>query len=299
MKQIKTTLIVLVLTIMTILLSCEEENNDTTPTGPVSNAMIVPGDYSVIIYWTNPSDLDFEKVIITYTDEIEHKVEVLAAVEQKTITGLTNDQLYTFKLKAIDKSGNESEEVVLTATPELKVFSIEGSQIKNGTYSFNDEYNFTTTYLFSETNTLDISVEAGVNTFSWFGTWSSTLEIVQITLENATTGVVTHDLVSAAFCFELDGKDYYYHGAFIKNSGDDDEIAGDYSYSIYNQDEGTGMIKSITIDEDGTYEYFDNYELKSIGTISDEDIRNHDYIFIRYVGSIFLLFDKSFILEKQ
>jgi hypothetical protein len=299
MKNIKTTLIVLALSMMAILLSCEEEERDTLPTGPVSNTLILSEDKSVIIYWTDPADIDFEKVIITYTDEIEHKIEVSALVEQKTITGLTNDQLYTFKLIAVDKSGNESEEVLLTATPELRVFSIQGSPIENGTYSFTDEYSFITTYVFSGTNTLDISVQAGVNTFSWSGTWSSTLEIVNTVMENTTTGAITNDLISAAFCYELDNKKYFYHGAFIKNSGEDDEIAGDYSYSIYSSNGGTNLIKSITIAEDGTYEYFNNYELESTGTINDDDIRNHDYLFIHYGASIFLLFDKSFILEKQ
>ena len=297
MKKNLFKLFVLMLVVPTIMVSCEEENEDTTLPGQVDSAEAIAQDQSVLIKWTDPTDTDFEKVVITYTNDIEYNIDVMAGVQEKIIEGLTNDQEYTFKLKTVDKSGNESFELTLTSTPELTIYTISGFEIENGTYKVTDEYDFIITYVFSGTNTLNSSLQAGTNNFSWSGTWTRMDVSVITDLVNDNTQDTFIDTISAAFCFELDGEKFYYSGAYEKISGQPDELTGKYEYSI-SDDNGT-TTKSIKIFDDGTYELITNKVFDKYGSWSDDDIRNKEFVFIDFMDKSFLYFPDSYVLKKQ
>lgn len=290
-------LLVLMLVIPIILVSCEEEENDITSPGQVVNAQAVGQDQSVLLQWTDPTDTDFEKVIIIYTDDIEYIIEVLVGEEEKIIENLSNNTEYTFVLKTIDKSGNESEEIELTATPELLVFQISGTEIENGTYKRTDNNGFITSYEFSGTDVLNVSLTAGTNNFTWSGTWAR--DGLSIIKEMTMTGSsdIYKDTVSAALCFELDSKKYYYHGAYEKISGQSDELIGNYEYSL-SDDNGT-TTKSVSILTDGTYELFTNNAFDKYGSWSEGDIRDKNFVLINFMDKTFLYFVDSFVFIKQ
>jgi chitodextrinase len=66
--------------------------------------------------WTDPEDADFDHVEITWTPG-GGSGTVLKGAGTKTVTGLTNNTLYTFTVKAADNAGNKSAGVTGTATP--------------------------------------------------------------------------------------------------------------------------------------------------------------------------------------
>jgi len=298
MKKNLFKLFVFMLAIQIMLISCEEENNDVTAPGQIVNAVAIGQDLSVLIQWTDPSDSDLDKIIISYTDEIEYNVEVFAGVGQKSIENLSNDQEYSFKLIAVDISGNESEEVIITATPELSIYRINGIEIENGTYRNIDDNSFIITYVFSGTNILNTSLTAGVNNFSWTGSWSRDDQSVITVMTNTTGGTANRDSISSAFCFELESGKYYYHGAYEKTSGEDDEIIGFYEYSITDKSKSS-FSKSIEISSDGTFDYSEDGSIVNSGTWTNDDIRSKNYVLIDFMGKTFLYWENSFVLKKQ
>lgn len=299
MKRFFLKQLVAMLTLSTLFIACDEESSDTTPPAPVSEASATAQDLSVLLSWTDPTDADLEKVVITYTDDIEYAVEVMAGEEQKTIEELTNDQSYTFTLKAVDKSGNESEEVQLTATPALKPLIIPAEEIANGTYSDEDLSGIITTYTFSGTNSLNVGLVTPNQLYDWTGTWSVQDVSITTVLENIRTNVTHTDVVSAAFCYQMNDETYYYHGAYQKVEGESDEIEGVYEYSIQSTDGGGNFSRKIVLGENGSFEYYEDDVLTESRTISSGDIRYHNFFLISYKGETFLYCDKSFVLEKE
>jgi len=93
---------------------------DTTPPGEVSGATVEAGDGTLTLNWTNPTDEDLEKISISGHGESASSVEAVEvdkAVNSYTFTGLTNGQRYEFIIVTVDRSGNESEGVVVFGTP--------------------------------------------------------------------------------------------------------------------------------------------------------------------------------------
>lgn len=298
MKKNLFKLFVLMLVIPAILVSCEEDENvDTSPPEQVTNVQAQSFDQGILLQWTDPADLDLDKIVITYTNDIEYNIEVPSGDQEKTIENLSNDQEYTFNIKAIDKTGNESEVVQVTATPKLLVYQVSGYEIEIGTYKRIDDNDFIITYVFSGTDVLNISLTAGVNNFSWAGYWER--DGLSVIKEMTMTGSVESniDTVSAAFCFELNSNKYYYHGAYEKTSGKPDELIGEYEYTI-RDDNGT-TTKSVSILADGTYELFINNAFDKYGSWSDDDIRNKEFVLINFMDKTFLYFEDSFDFIKQ
>lgn len=297
MRQNFLKLFFLSLVIPAIMISCEEENEDTMPPGLITNAEVDAMDLSVQLTWDDPADEDLDKVIITYTNEIEYVIRLDPGVQEYTVDDLNNGQEYTFKLKAVDVSGNESEEIVLMATPVLKVARIDGFEIENGTYKHTDENDFIIIYTFSGTNGLYRSLQAGSNLFSWEGTWERSGITINTEVENTETQVVYNDTISAAFCFELESEKYYYHGAYEKISGEADELLGEYEYNI--KDDNDIMVKSLQLTADGTYKVHVNNDLETEGSWTDDDIRNKKFVFIDFMDKRFIYFPESYVLKQE
>jgi hypothetical protein len=95
---------------------CKKNFGDKTPPSEVINLTAVPSNGSVTLSWTDPADEDYEKVIINY---LSFHLEVGKGLESLTINGLTNSTEYTFLIKTVDASGNESEGTEIKSTPVM------------------------------------------------------------------------------------------------------------------------------------------------------------------------------------
>lgn len=83
--------------------------NDQTPPAEISSLSGIAGDGYVTLNWSDPTDLDFAKVTITYLHNGNTVgVDVGKGAQATTITGLTNGTEYRFTLKTVDISGNAS-----------------------------------------------------------------------------------------------------------------------------------------------------------------------------------------------
>jgi hypothetical protein len=74
---------------------------------------------AVTLTWTDPADDDLDHIEITWTGgsvTVEKSI-VVNRSNSKTIAGLTDGTEYTFTVKAVDSSGNESQGETASATP--------------------------------------------------------------------------------------------------------------------------------------------------------------------------------------
>ncbi|GHV90310.1 hypothetical protein AGMMS50268_08130 [Spirochaetia bacterium] len=101
---------------------------DTTAPAEVSNLQAAAGNAEVVLTWTDPTDSDFVKAVITWTPAgvVTQPVDVVKGIQTATITGLTNDTLYTFTVKTVDTSVNSSAGVSVTATPTAPFEPVTG-----------------------------------------------------------------------------------------------------------------------------------------------------------------------------
>jgi len=86
----------------------ETNNTDSIPPAEITGLDGIVNDGQVELNWVDPADDDFSKVRITYAPGGNTAIEVEKGVQTSTMTGLTNGTGYTFTIKTVDKSGNES-----------------------------------------------------------------------------------------------------------------------------------------------------------------------------------------------
>ena len=87
---------------------------------PVTALMATPGDTSIALSWTAPTDSDFASVSITWAPvggTTNQPLSIAAGTSAASITGLTNSTPYTVSIVAIDSLGNRSTVETATATP--------------------------------------------------------------------------------------------------------------------------------------------------------------------------------------
>ena len=91
---------------------------DTEAPADVKDLIASSGDGSVMLSWTNPTDEDFTKVVITYGIDGTAVVRgVPGGIGKQYISDLKNGVEYTFTLMAVDKTGNASEGAQVSSTP--------------------------------------------------------------------------------------------------------------------------------------------------------------------------------------
>jgi hypothetical protein len=92
---------------------------DLMPPAEVSNLSKVENYSEITIYWTNPTDTDFEKIEFIYGNPTEGTIDsfdITNGSESIDIDGLINIYDYTFELKTIDTLGNKSDGNSITGT---------------------------------------------------------------------------------------------------------------------------------------------------------------------------------------
>lgn len=101
-----------------VLVSCsEDDNEDKTPPAQVSDLEAVIGEGEITLSWTEPEDDDLEDIEISYTPGTNPTLTQSSGLEQITVQGLSNGTEYTFSVKTVDKHGNKSQSVDISATP--------------------------------------------------------------------------------------------------------------------------------------------------------------------------------------
>ena len=99
------------------------DNSDHTAPGNISNVNIIVGNSTVILEWTNPSDLDFFGTQISCTPAISENPNQLiiegkpSETSYATFSNLTNDTEYSFNFICLDKNLNKSDSISYKATP--------------------------------------------------------------------------------------------------------------------------------------------------------------------------------------
>ena len=102
-----------------------EKEPDTTPPGKIvlTENAAVAGNGKVLLSWKNPGDEDFYGTRVLFTpaaEDVSQPLVIKGEVSGNSsilIKGLENETEYTFSLIALDKNQNESETVVIKATP--------------------------------------------------------------------------------------------------------------------------------------------------------------------------------------
>jgi uncharacterized protein len=101
-------LLIVLLSFTTCKKSTGPDNSDTTPPDEITRLYEVPRDGIVVLHWIDPSTSDFNKVKITYSPGGNTAIEVKRGIQTATIKGLSNGTEYTFIIKTVDVTGNES-----------------------------------------------------------------------------------------------------------------------------------------------------------------------------------------------
>lgn len=93
---------------------------DLTPPGPVHGARAVAGDHTITVSWVPPAS-DVARVEVRLA-EVEGsgmgRLVYKGTARQYTFKGLRNNVEYRFVVVAVDKAGNTSPSLVVTATPK-------------------------------------------------------------------------------------------------------------------------------------------------------------------------------------
>ncbi|MGM0884722.1 MAG: DUF4959 domain-containing protein [Bacillota bacterium] len=91
---------------------------DSASPGEVSNAKASPGDGQLSVSWTDPSDSDLYRVMVTVEgSSVTAPVYGYKGTQQAVVSGLTNGTEYTLRIQTIDTNGNESAGITIKGTP--------------------------------------------------------------------------------------------------------------------------------------------------------------------------------------
>jgi outer membrane protein assembly factor BamB len=95
----------------------------------------IPGNGSVELKWIKPESSNFTEYMLTISPS-DRNISVSKDVESYTVTGLTNDVLYTFEMSAVYPNG-KSDKVTTTATPSQAPvgFLWSSIELRSGSFS--------------------------------------------------------------------------------------------------------------------------------------------------------------------
>lgn len=111
--------LMVVFTLLTCRNPVEPSGPDTTPPGEITNFRSSAGDEEVAFAWENPTDYDFDRLLISYTDGSE-SWDYTGTIDPAStvISGLSNGTPYTLKIETVDRNNNTSDGRSFTFTPQ-------------------------------------------------------------------------------------------------------------------------------------------------------------------------------------
>ncbi|MFP4015909.1 MAG: fibronectin type III domain-containing protein [Halanaerobiales bacterium] len=131
-----------------IIYAQSDSTVDLTPPEHVSDLNMIPGDTSITLEWSNPSDTDFAGVkivrkegIVPFNDQDDDFITILEATDNinnsYTDIGLTTGKTYYYAIYAFDDQHNYSQKVWIKATPGSPVVApvLDEPVIGSGTVS--------------------------------------------------------------------------------------------------------------------------------------------------------------------
>lgn len=111
---------------------------DTTAPADVTLKVTKAGGGSVTLTWTDPSDSDFDHLIISWTPGGTTGTTVASGAGTYQVSGLTNGTACTITAKSVDKTGNASSGNSVTITPPASEVTVTSISDKTGLSSITD-----------------------------------------------------------------------------------------------------------------------------------------------------------------
>jgi hypothetical protein len=97
--------------------------DDVIPPGEVQDVKVISGNSQLTFTWTDPANLDLEKIRISGEGEtVMDAVYAEPGAGSYTFTDLINGVTYFFRITTIDQSGNESAGLMVSGTPQAPQF---------------------------------------------------------------------------------------------------------------------------------------------------------------------------------
>jgi VCBS repeat protein/fibronectin type III domain protein len=104
----------ILITVVLVLLGCE---TDLVPPGEVSALSVLAVEDQADVTWTDPSDEDFDHVVIAWEPGGSELQTVAAGVQTYTVAGLTKGTAYGILVCTVDATGNVSGGSLRVAVP--------------------------------------------------------------------------------------------------------------------------------------------------------------------------------------
>ena len=165
-----------------------ESVTDAIPPGEVGNLEAAASNQSVALSWTEPGDSDFAGIEISFTPTvaaITQPISVAKGTTIRTIYGLTNNTPYTFVLKTIDTSNNESTGVPIVATP-----TAEPANIVSPSVTLNDTTNYRVDSLWIGKSSSSSSYVYGIAKITYLGSINRSFIQVNAAYLNNSNGLI-------------------------------------------------------------------------------------------------------------
>lgn len=209
---------------------------DLEAPGKIAGFTATPGDSKIDLSWSNPTDDDFEKVLIRYSttayplnrDDGTQIYE--GAGEAKEHTGLTNGQRYYYSAWTKDTTGNWSDAAHTAATP---------ATIEEERETWEDDMSPSRVSMF------DAEPQSQKIILTWYNPNIANFD--KVVIRRSTTGYPDSP-TSGSSVYEgtaetttdtgLSNGTRYYYSAFVKNT------AGDYSGAAFASAETPSIIRT-------------------------------------------------------
>lgn len=194
----------------------------------VEDFTVTPRDSSVILSWTNPSDIDFYGIEITVNDTKTTLDATPSEKQSYTVSNLINNNEYTFTIKTIDKSNNESNGITKNCTPREGYLSLS-IKLPNDTIYTDDLGNEKRNIILTTDKasiTITVSSSSSVTNAVWKKSDDTSISTAEELLSDETANTLSFE--SDSTNLEVTENGYYYIA--VKN--EDGKTA--YSYAVVN-----------------------------------------------------------------
>jgi len=176
----------------------------------VEDFTVTPRDSSVILSWTNPSDIDFYSIEITANDTKTILDATPSEKQTYTISNLINNNEYTFTIKTIDKNKSKSNGITKNCTPREGYLSLS-IKLPNDTIYTDDLYNEKRNIILTTDKapiTITVSSSSSVTNAVWKKSDDTSISTAEELLSDETANILS--LESDSNTLEVTENGYYY-----------------------------------------------------------------------------------------